>query len=58
VRDEEDVKFIEANSPDLPVIGHLDDDPRVRQADREGIAVYHLSPGLAGSARSIVDALG
>jgi CO dehydrogenase maturation factor len=58
VRDAEDTKFIEAKSPDLPVIGHLDDDPRVRQADREGVAVYHLSPELAESARSIVDALG
>ncbi len=58
VRDEEDSNFIKANSPDLPVIGHLDDDPRVRQADREGVAVYHLSPELARSARSIVDALG
>lgn len=58
VQDDEDRTFIEANSPDLPVLGHLTDDPRVRQADREGIAVYHLSPELAGSARSIVDALG
>jgi CO dehydrogenase maturation factor len=57
VRDEEDLNFIEANSPGLPVIGHLDDDPRVRQADRENVAVYHLSPELAASTRSIVDAL-
>lgn len=58
VQDDEDRTFIEANSPDLPVLGHLADDPHVRQADREGVAVYHLSRELAESARSIVDALG
>jgi CO dehydrogenase maturation factor len=58
VQDDEDRTFIETNSPDLPVLGHLADDPHVRQADREGIAVYHLSTELAESARSIADALG
>jgi CO dehydrogenase maturation factor len=58
VRDEEDRAFIEANSPDLPVLGHMADDPLVRQADREGVAVYHLSAELTASARSIADALG
>jgi CO dehydrogenase maturation factor len=58
VQDDEDRAFIEANSPDLPVLGHMADDPLVRQADREGVAVYHLSTELAASARSIVDALG
>lgn len=53
----EDQQFIQANSPDLPVIGHLPDDPLVRQADREGKAVYDLAPDLANAAREIVEKL-
>jgi CO dehydrogenase maturation factor len=57
VRDEADRTFIEENSPGLPVIGHLSDDPRVREADRKGEAVYFLSPELAQAAADIVKSL-
>jgi CO dehydrogenase maturation factor len=57
VRDPGDQDFIETNSPGLPVLGHLPDDARVRQADREGLAVYHLAPELAEIARSFVETL-
>jgi CO dehydrogenase maturation factor len=57
VSDASDQDFIEANSLDLPVLGHLPDDVRVRQADREGVAVYHLAPELAKIARSLVETL-
>jgi hypothetical protein len=35
----------------------LADDPRVRQADREGIALYKIAPELAQSAQDIVQTL-
>lgn len=57
VRDEDDRSFIEEGSPGLPVIGHLPDDERVREADRKGEAVYFLSPKLARAAAEIVAAL-
>ena len=57
VQGKEDEAFIEDNSPGLPVIGHLPDDPRVRQADREGVALYDLAPEMAKAARAIVDVL-
>lgn len=57
VQDEDDLDFIKGGSPGLPVIGTLADDPRVRQADREGIALYKIAPELAQSARDIVEAL-
>ncbi len=57
VQDEDDLDFIKGGSPGLPVIGTLADDPRVRQADREGIALYKIAPELAQAARDIVEAL-
>jgi CO dehydrogenase maturation factor len=57
VRDDDDRIFIEDGSLDLPVLGHLADDPRVRQADRQGVAVYHLAPELAKTSQEIVLAL-
>ncbi|MEJ2605273.1 MAG: carbon monoxide dehydrogenase accessory protein CooC [Anaerolineales bacterium] len=57
VQGEEDEKFIEDNSPGLPVIGYLPYDPHVRQADREGPALYDLSPELAKATQAIVQAL-
>lgn len=57
VQDDADLAFIKNGSPGLPVIGTLADDPRVRQADREGIALYKIAPELAQSARDIVAAL-
>jgi CO dehydrogenase maturation factor len=57
VQGKEDEAFIEENSPGLPVIGHLPDDPRVRQADREGTALFDLSPEMAKATQAIVQAL-
>jgi CO dehydrogenase maturation factor len=54
---DDDRAFIEAHSPSLPVIGHLADDPRVRQADREGTAIYDLAPELAQAAKIIAETL-
>jgi len=57
VRDQDDRSFIEERSPGLPVLGHLPDDPHVRQADREGVALYDLAPKMAQAAREIAQAL-
>lgn len=57
VQDEDDLRFIQENSPGLEILGSLADDPGVRKADREGVAAYHLSPALAAAAKEIVDKL-
>ena len=54
VRNEEDAAFIEENSPGLPVLGHMPEDDRVIEADRQGIAVYKISPELAEAARHLL----
>ena len=50
-----DREFIAERSPGLPVLGYLGDDPAVREADRRGLPVSDLSPGLAQAARGIAD---
>lgn len=57
IQGEEDLQFIRNNSPGLDVLGSLADDPRVRQADREGLSAYDLSPELAASAKEIIEKL-
>lgn len=57
VQDEEDLRFIQDNSPDLDVIGALSMDPLVRKADRQGVAVYHLSTELVTQTVEIVEKL-
>ena len=57
VQGEEDEAFIEEKSPGLQVIGHLPYDQHVRQADREGVSLYDLSPDLAQATQAIVQAL-
>jgi CO dehydrogenase maturation factor len=49
----EDQALIEDHSPGLPVLGHLPLDPLVREADRQGAAVYDLAPGLATAAQAL-----
>lgn len=53
----EDQAFIESGSPGLSVLGHLPADPQVREADRQGAAVYDLSPELAAAAHALTAAL-
>jgi CO dehydrogenase maturation factor len=57
VLDEADAQFIRDNSPGLEMIGYLPDDPRVRTADREGVAVYSIAPELAQAAKDIIQKL-
>jgi CO dehydrogenase maturation factor len=57
VQGEDDLRFIQENSPGLEILGTISDDPNVRLADREGVAAYHLSPSLAEAATRIVEKL-
>lgn len=57
VRDQADRAFIEENTPSLPVLGHLPQDERVIEADRQGVAVYDLSAELAEAGRQIAQQL-
>jgi CO dehydrogenase maturation factor len=57
VQGEDDLRFIQENSPGLEILQSLADDPNVRRADREGVAAYHLSPELAAAALEIVKKL-
>lgn len=44
VRNEEEVSFLEAETPDIPLLGYLPADLRVQEADRLGLPVYdHVS---------------
>jgi CO dehydrogenase maturation factor len=57
VENEDDLGFIKERSPGLPVLGYIPDDPRVRKADREGLALYQIAPELAQSAQEMVKVL-
>lgn len=53
VRDDDDVRFLQANAQDMPIVGILPADPAVQEADRLGIAVYDHVPALKASAEQI-----
>ena len=57
VRDDEEAKFLESETPDLPVLGLLPADMKVQEADRLGIPVYDHVPSLKGTAQKIVEML-
>jgi len=57
VRNEEDVKFLEHEAGDLPLLGSLPDDPGVIEADRRGASVYAQVPSLKAAAERIADQL-
>lgn len=57
VLDEADAQFIRENSPGLDMIGYMPEDPRVRKADRDGVAVYKIAPELAQVAKDIIQKL-
>ena len=57
IRNQEDVSFLEQESGDLPLLGHLPDDPGVIEADHRGTSVYALVPSLKEAAGRIADQL-
>ncbi|HSO13032.1 MAG TPA: carbon monoxide dehydrogenase accessory protein CooC [Anaerolineales bacterium] len=54
VRNEEESKFLEKATPDIPLIGYLPADLKVQEADRLGIPVYDHVDSLKFSAGQIV----
>jgi CO dehydrogenase maturation factor len=53
IRNEEEAKFLEQETPDLPVIGTLPADLKVQEADRLGIPVHDHVESLRIAARQI-----
>jgi CO dehydrogenase maturation factor len=54
VQGEDDQDFITGHAPGLEVLGFVPDDPRVREADRQGKSLHDVAPDLASIAREIV----
>jgi CO dehydrogenase maturation factor len=57
VRNDEEEKFLNAETPDLPVLGFLPADLKVQEADRLGIPVYDHVPELKESAHAMAEQL-
>ncbi len=57
VRNEDEAKFLEAETPGMPVLGFLPADLKVQEADRLGIPVYDHVPSLREAAGKIVEKL-
>lgn len=53
VRNDEEAKFLESESKDIPLIGFLPADLKVQEADRLGIPVYDHVPSLKLAAEQI-----
>ena len=56
VRTDEDRRYIEAHTPDLPVLGHLPYAPEAQAAEQAGLDVYHAVPAMRAAARAIAAA--
>ena len=54
VRNEEEAKFLEAESKDIPLIGYMPADLKVQEADRLGIPVYDHVESLKFSTEHII----
>jgi len=57
VRNEDEAKFLEAETPGMPVLGYLPADMKVQEADRLNIPVYDHAPELKSAAQKIMDKL-
>ncbi len=57
VRNEDEARFLETETPGLPVLGFLPADLLVQEADRLGIPVYDHVPALKDAAQRILSAL-
>ncbi len=57
VRNEDESRFLETESPGIPVLGFLPADMAVQEADRLGIPVYNHVPSLKVSAEKMAERL-
>jgi CO dehydrogenase maturation factor len=53
VRNEEEAKFLEAETPGLPLLGYLSADLKVQEADRLGVPVYDYVESLKVATQQI-----
>ena len=53
VRNEEEAKFLETETPEIPLLGYLPADLKVQEADRIGIPVYDYVESLKHSTGQI-----
>ncbi|MDP1545596.1 MAG: carbon monoxide dehydrogenase accessory protein CooC [Anaerolineales bacterium] len=53
VRNDEEAKFLETETPDIPLIGYLPADLKVQEADRLGIPVYDNVQSLKNATQRI-----
>jgi len=58
VRNDDEAKFLDAQTPGVPVLGYLPADLKVQEADRLNIPVYDHVPGLRVATTEIVKSLG
>lgn len=54
VRNEEEAKFLEAETPNIPLLGYLPADLKVQEADRLGVPVYDYVESLKLSTEQII----
>jgi len=54
VRNDDEAKFLENESPDLPLLGYLPADLKVQEADRLGVPVYDYVESLKLSTSQII----
>jgi CO dehydrogenase maturation factor len=57
IRNEDESQFVEAESPEIPVLGFLTADLAVQEADRLGIPVYDHVPSLKVAAEKMAEKL-
>ena len=55
VRNQEDIDFLESETPGLPLLGFLHVDLAVQEADRLGLPVYDYVPSLKKSVETMVE---
>jgi CO dehydrogenase maturation factor len=57
ISSEADKEFIKANLPDLKILGFIDYDPAVNDADHANLSVFTASPTIAKEVKGIYDKL-
>jgi CO dehydrogenase maturation factor len=57
VRNAEEAKFLENETPDLPLLGYLPADLKVQEADRLGVPVYDYVESLKLSTEQIIETI-
>jgi CO dehydrogenase nickel-insertion accessory protein CooC1 len=54
---EEDRKIIEEHLSDFEIIGYLSFNPKILQADKEGISAYDIDDRVKGEVEGIIERL-